>query len=58
MEKIAKHLCEVLMGPAIPLFVRLCDNVQKTGESLFWKFYVFFLNFEINESFSNLRQNL
>lgn len=20
------------MGPAIPLFIRLCDNVQKTGE--------------------------
>ncbi|KAI6171451.1 Long-chain fatty acid transport protein 4 [Aphelenchoides bicaudatus] len=31
VNRLAQHLCLCLMGPAIPLFIRLCDNVQKTG---------------------------
>jgi hypothetical protein len=42
VEKIAQHLCLCLMAPAIPLFIRLCDNVQKTGNS-----YQFIIKFRL-----------
>ncbi|CAD5218588.1 unnamed protein product [Bursaphelenchus okinawaensis] len=31
IEKLASHLKSRLMGPAVPVFLRLCSDVQRTG---------------------------
>ncbi|CAD5224541.1 unnamed protein product [Bursaphelenchus xylophilus] len=50
VEKIADHLKDRLVGPAIPTFLRLCSDVQKTGTFKLIKTHLQSLGLDANDN--------